>query len=285
VGPALVAANSSYFASQFPGVTGGGLAQPTTGKVVEKNSNYTNIDVGRAALLFAPTDNFSLNASIYYQRIYNHDTNAYWLNLSDPNDGRFWQGNAKAQPSRDRFFMPSLKAELDLGPVRLVSNTSYFDRRQSAVNDYTAFEHSLYYGSYLSAVGDYHPSFQFNSQKNLSEEFRIESANPDSRLTWVAGLFYTHNRQIAKQFVATLTTPVSFPAAGCPPFTVAPFCYGPLQAGGADAPLQGAVFGDALDPGRVRETQLAGFAQGDFNLTDKLKLTAGVRGARSKFNN
>jgi outer membrane receptor protein involved in Fe transport len=289
VGPLLVAANSNYFASQFPGVTPGGYAQPTTGKLIEKNSNYTDIDVLRGALTLAPTEDLTLTAAIYYQNIYNHDTNAYWVNLSDPADGRFAQGNAKAQPSHDRFYLPTFKADWELGPVRLVSDTSYFDRKQRAVNDYTAFEHSLYYGSYLSAVGDYHPSFQFNSQKNFSEEFRVESADPAARLTWVVGMFYTHNRQVAKQFVATLTTPVSFPAGGCPPFTVAPFCYGPLQAGGPGAPMQGAVFGDALDPGIVRETQLAGFAQGDFKLTPELTVTAGARVARSKvdiyFNN
>jgi outer membrane receptor protein involved in Fe transport len=289
VGPMLAAANSNYYASQFPGVTPGGYAQPTTGTMVQKNSNYQDIDVLRGALAFAPSDNFTLTASVYYQNIFNHDTNAYWANLSDPGDGRFAQGNTKAQPSHDHFILPALKAQWDLGPVRLVSNTSYFDRKQHAVNDYTSFEHSLYYGSYLSAVGDYHPSFQFNRQKNFSEEFRIESADPGARLTWVVGAFYTHNRQVAKQFVASLTTPAAFPAGGCPPFTVAPFCYGPLQAGGADAPMAGNVFGDALDPGIVRETQLAGFAQADFKLTSKLTVTAGARVARSKvdiyFNN
>jgi outer membrane receptor protein involved in Fe transport len=284
VGPLLAGANSNYYASQFPGVTPGGYAQPTTGKMVQKNSNYQDIDVLRGALAFAPTENFTLTAAIYYQNIFNHDTNAYWDNLSDRSAGRFAQGNTKAQPSHDHFYLPTLKADWDLGPVRLVSNTSYFDRKQRAVNDYTSFEHSLYYGSYLSAVGDYHPSFQFNRQKNFSEEFRIESADPGARLTWVVGAFYTHNRQVAKQFVASLTTPVAFPAGGCPPFTVAPFCYGPLQAGGADAPMAGNVFGDALDPGIVRETQLAGFAQADFKLTDKLTATAGVRVARSKVN-
>lgn len=291
VGPLLVAANSNYFASQFPGVTppAGGYAQPTTGTLVEKNSNYQDIDVLRGALTLAPTENLTLTAAIYYQNIYNNDSNSYWLNLSDPSNGRFAQGNAKAQPSHDHFYLPTLKAEWELGPVRLVSNTSYFNRKQRAENDYTSFEHSLYYGSYLSAVGDYHPAFQFNNQENFSEEFRIESADPAARLTWVAGVFYTHNRQVARQFVASLTTPVSFPAGGCPLFTVAPFCYGPLQPGGADAPMAGNVFGDALDPGIVKETQLAGFAQGDFKITDKLTLTAGARVARSKvdifFNN
>lgn len=284
VGPLLAQANSTYFASQFPGVAAGGYAQPTTGKVVEKNSNFQDVDVLRGALLFTPTDTLSLTASVYYQNINNHDTSSYWVNLSDPAGNRYGQGNPKGQPSHDRFYLPVLKAEWNLGPVRLVSTTSYFNRKQRAVNDYTTFEHSLYYGSYLSAVGDYHPSFQFNNQKNISEEFRIESADPTARLTWVAGIFYTKNKQIAKQFVATLSTPVSFPAGGCPPFTVAPFCYGPLQAGGPDAPMAGAVFGDALDPGIIREKQLAGFAQADFKVTDKLKLTAGVRVARADVN-
>lgn len=289
VGPLLAAANSNYYHTQFPGITGGGYAQPTTGTLVEKDSNYQDTEVVRGALTVVPTDALTLTASLYYQNIYNHDTNAYWVNLSNPNAGFFRQGHQKAQPSHDRFFLPSFKAELDLGAVRVISGTSYFDRSQRAVNDFTAFEHSIYYGSYLSAVGDYHPSYQFNTQRNFSEEFRIESADPGARLNWVAGVFYTHNRQVAKQFVASPSTPAAFPAGGCPPFVVAPFCYGPLQAGGADAPLPGAVYGDALDPGLVRETQLAGFAQADYRLTDKLKLTAGIRVARAKvdidFNN
>ena len=261
-----------------------GLTNPTTGRITERNSNYQNTDVLRGAIALAPTENLTLTASIYYQNIYNNDGNAFWLNLSDPENGKFSQGNNRNQPSHDKFYLPSLKAEWDAGPVRLISNTSYFNRKQNAINDYTAFEHSIYYGSYLSQIGDVTQSFQRNTQENISEEFRIESADPEARLSWVVGAFYTHNTQKAYQFVASTSTPVSLPAAGCPAGVFPPFCYGPLAEGSSAAPLPGAVYDDALDPGIIKETQLAGFAQADFKLTEKLKFTAGVRIARTDVN-
>lgn len=278
-----------YYAGLFPGVTPSDtLTQPTTGTVVEEDSNYQDTDVIRGALRFSPTDSLDITAALFYQRLYNNDSNGYWRNLSNVSERDFVQGNSQSQPGEDEFLLPSLKIAFDAGPVTITSNTSYFDRSQNAVADYTTFEHSLYYGSYLSPVGVLNTGYLLNDQKNFTQELRIES-NGGGRLNWVVGAFYTNNDQQAGQFNDVSGTPAAFPVNGCPVGFTPPFCYGPPVAGGDGAPVAGAVFGNVLNPATLKETQLAGFAQADFNITEELKLTAGVRVAKTEveigFNN
>lgn len=277
-----------YFQAAFPGVTPiNGVAQPTTGKVVDADSNYAETDIVRGALRFQPTEELDITASIFYQNAYNNDSSTYWLNLSKVDQGDFVQGNNQSQPSSDEFFIPSVKIEYDADSVIITSNTSYFKRDQSAFNDYTAFEHSLYYGSYLSDVGDSTDAYQFNAQENFTQELRLQSASKGP-LNWIVGFFYTKNFQEARQYNDISTVPVSFPTGGCPaspvpPFIVTPpFCYGAPVTGSSRAPVSGAVYGNALDPMNLHETQAAAFAQFDYNITDKLKLTAGVRVAQTE---
>lgn len=278
-----------YFAANFPGVTPTDvIEEPTTGTLVEEDVNYQDTDVLRGALRFAPTERLDITASVFWQKIYNNDSNGYWTNLSGEDDGYFAQGNTLAQPSDDEFILPSLKIEYDAGPVSIISNTSYFDRNQSAVNDYTTFEHSLYYGSYLSDPDDFTVGYQFNEQQNFSQELRVES-NGTGPLDLVVGLFYTTNDQEARQYNDVSSVDVSFPDDGCPPGVFPPFCYGAPVAGGPDAPVEGEVFGNVLDAGTLSEQQFAGFAQADYEIAEGLTLTAGVRVADTRvkigFNN
>jgi iron complex outermembrane receptor protein len=284
-----------YFQAAFPGVTPiDGTPQPTTGKVVEADSNYVDTDIVRGAIRFKPTEELDVTASLFYQNSYVNDSSAYWLNLSKVTENDFIQGNNQSQPSSDEFYIPSLTVEYDAGPLTITSTTSFFKRDQSAFNDYTAFEHSLYYGSYLSSVGDSTDAYQFNEQENFTQELRVQS-NGNGPLNWIVGFFYTKNFQEARQYNDISTVPVSFPTAGCPaspvpPFIVTPpFCYGAPVAGSARSPVTGQVLGNALDPMTLDETQAAIFAQIDYDVTEKLKMTAGVRVAQTEveisFNN
>ena len=172
-----------------------------TGAVSQEDSNYQDSRVLKAALSWAPIQDLTVTGSIYYQRIFNNDTNAYWENLSNPDSGVYRQGNPMAAPSKDTFYLPALHVDWNLGKVRLVSNTSYFYRDNSAVNDYTTFEFGIWAGDYRFPAGAYAPAYQFNRQQNFTQEVRLESADPDARLNWVLGVFYSKNRQVAKQRV------------------------------------------------------------------------------------
>jgi outer membrane receptor protein involved in Fe transport len=240
-----------------------------TGALQEADSNYQDSRVLRGALTWSPIESLQITGSLYYQRITNNDTNAYWENLSRPDDGVYRQGNAKGQPSWDTFYLPAVKIDWDLGPVRFVSNTSFFHRNNQAINDYTAFEFGIWAGDYRFPAGAYAPAYQYNRQQNYTQEARFESTDPNARLTWVIGVFYAKNRQVAKQRVQD---------------TYLPGLLGPaFNAIFGGQPLAGGLYTFVLDPTVAHDEQIAGFGQADFKLTEKLKLTAGLRVARTKF--
>jgi outer membrane receptor protein involved in Fe transport len=210
--------------------------------------------------------------SVYYQETWNNDAGTYWEVPSDAEKGRFNNGNAVANWNRDRFVLPALKIEAELGDVSLVSNTSYFNRNQKAQNDYTVFEAALWTGNPFYPAGMYAPAFQYNKQSNFTQEVRLQSNNPDSPLRWVIGGFYTHNRQTAQQFVQDTFLPDLFESVTGVPF-VAVFGQG----------LVDGKYTFVLDKAVSTDEQIAGFGQVDYNVTEALKLTAGVRVAHTKF--
>ncbi|MEN7536728.1 TonB-dependent receptor [Aurantiacibacter flavus] len=279
--------NHPYYQATYPGLTPvDGTPEPTTGTIVEKDSNYLETDIVRAALRFTPTDELDITASVFYQNTYSNDSATYWLNLSDVENHDFVQGNNQAQPSSDEFYIPSLEVEYDAGPFSIVSTTSYFKRDQEAFNDYTTFEHAIYFGSYLSDLDESTDAYQFNEQENFTQELRFQS-NGGGPVNWVLGFFYTDNKQEARQYNDISTLPVPFPEMGCPPSPVPPFvvtppfCYGAPVEGSDRSPVDGAVLGNALDPMTLDETQAAVFAQVDYDITERLTLTAGVRVAKT----
>src|SRR6185437_10785755 len=120
---------------------------PTPGSVttvLSPNSNWQNSAALKAALTFAPIDGLTITPSIYYQRVKVNDTQAFWSALSNPDSGQFVNGNALNALSNDHFYLPALKVEWAFSNLRLVSNTSYFNRDSEAINDYSAFETALW---------------------------------------------------------------------------------------------------------------------------------------------
>ena len=243
-----------------------------SGNVLDENANHSDTVVLQGALVFQPTDNLTIRPSIFYQDIDIADGNFFWETLSNQDDGNFRNGNALANTSSDRLLLPALAIELDLGDVSVFSNTSYFDRKQNAVNDYTAFEAALWTGNPFYPAGMFAPAFQDNQQQNFTQELRLQSNDPDSRLQWVIGAFYSRNKQVAAQLVQDTFLPDLFFAATGVPFEVA---FG-----------QGLVDGKysfVLDDARSTDEQIAGFGQLDFQVTDQLALSAGVRVSKTDF--
>ncbi|MET3473190.1 outer membrane receptor protein involved in Fe transport [Novosphingobium sp. 1529] len=245
-----------------------------TGAVQDKNANRSDVIVARAALTFKPTDSLTITPAVFFQKTVKNDGDAYWVQLSDPAVGRFNSGNAIASPNRDRFTLPSLKIEADLGSVTAISSTAYLDRQQRATSDYTSLDSALFVGNPYYPDGAVSPSDYVNTQKSFTQEVRLQSNGPaDSRLTWVIGGFYQHSKQIAYQNV---------PAAFLPSFFEA-------QTGLNFASIfgTGLVNGDSIyvqDPYQAIDKQLAAFGQVDFKVTPKLKIVAGLRWAHTEFN-
>jgi hypothetical protein len=72
-----------------------------------------------------------------------------------------------------------------------------------------------------------------NGQRNFVQEIRFQSNHPEARINWVAGLFYSHNKQTAGQPIS-----VNFlknaPFVGFSP-TLAGYTDGPPYGPGASA--------------------------------------------------
>jgi outer membrane receptor protein involved in Fe transport len=218
------------------------------------------------------------------------------LNAIDAPDNAF--GN-------DKFTLSAVAINWDLGPVTLASNTSYFDRKASQWYDYTKGYAQFYSPQFfleadgVTSTGTYVPdgwkamSLYNNGQGNFVQEFRIQSNDATARFTWLAGAFYSHNRQTANQPISTNFMENSswlgfYPTA---------FGYGYVAVDGGDPFGPGSTafqnfFGDNNLPGSVNflgqwkmvEKQTAGFAQADFKITGQLKFTAGVRVSKNKLN-
>ena len=271
----------------YPAATPYPPTAPTRSSVtnaVDADSNWQNSSAFKAAISFAPTENLTITPSLYYQRMTMNDTPAFWAALSDPGSNEFNNGNAINAESKDHFYLPALKIDWAFAGLRLVSNTSYFNRDSEAINDYSSFETALWGQVFTTAGipgsipylnGPYYPagftpatSFQGNLQNNIAQELRLQSDDADARINWVVGLFYSHSRQTAIQIVSD------------------PGLFGFIastNAVGFGPPLEDGRYTFVQDPVIARDKQLALYAQADFRLTDRFTVTAGVRAADTKF--
>lgn len=274
----------------YPAGTPWPPAAPTPASVtrdIDANSNWQNSSAFKAALSFAPTDNLTITPSIYYQRMYLHDTSAFWAALSRPGSNSYKNGNSINADSNDHFYLPALKIDWGFSGMRLVSTTSYFNRDSKALNDYTSFETALW-GQVFTTLGSpplpptvrpylngpYFPSgftpatsFQGNLQNNITQELRLQSDQPDARINWVVGLFYSHGRQTAIQIVSD---------PGLNGFIAG-------LTGGIAPVLEQGRYTFVQDPVIARDKQLALYAQADAKLTQRLTVTAGLRAADTRF--
>ena len=188
-------------------------------RATDRAANGADTIVVRAALAWAPSPGLTITPAFNYQDRAQHNGDAFWVSISDPNRGRFLTGTPDRMADHDRFYLPSIKVEYDFGPVRLISVTSYYDR-QETVNGYSGTLYNLSYfqqlagagldpqlGPCAQCAGDPSPlllasgpnlpgfgpysarNITYNRQRNLVQEFRLQSADPHARLTWVAGLF------------------------------------------------------------------------------------------------
>lgn len=239
------------------------VAQKVTG-VVESNANWQDTNVVRAAVKLAASHDTSVIASVYHQELKLNDTSAYWEMISDPSAGVFNNGNAQPNTSKDPFTLWSVKVNSDLGATKLSSSTSYFSRNQTGVSDYTQFLGTLLiqnpYTSGPGSAGGLGSAYFTDTQHNIMEELKLQSADPKATLSWVAGLFLSRTDENTTESmvdgaIMTYIGMPSYPGLGADQLVY----QGPYEA---------------------IERQTALFGQGDLNITPTIKLTAGLRVAK-----
>src|SRR6267142_1741318 len=128
---------------------------PVTLATDEKNANYDQTMLVRLAAVWAPNDKLTVTPSYYYQDRYRNDVENYWPLYSNPGKDRFFSANPTQRSAPDRFYLPALKIEADLGATKLISNTSYYHRQEETGYDGTLYNLGFYQsGGFLNYLPD-----------------------------------------------------------------------------------------------------------------------------------
>jgi iron complex outermembrane recepter protein len=274
---------------------------PATGQG-QSNANYDDTTLYRLALVWAATDKITVTPSFYYQDRYRNNDEDYWPIYSNPGNNQFVNADPDQIPDPDRFYLASTKIEGDLGFAKLISNTSYYHRKEITGYEGTEYNMGFYQsevfsGSFLpgvyplidgngihlppGATNYLSPNTINNNQQNIIQEIRLQSSDSSSPLIWTTGLFFSENRQTYLELIHDpLLNELSLAATGQPytNFFVDPdgnpVLYNPQYP-------EDSYFLST----RADDKQYAWFGEATYSFTDQLKLTLGARYSKTQFTN
>jgi iron complex outermembrane receptor protein len=248
-----------------------------TGRVAERDINDARSTVGRVALGWKPAEDVTITPSVLFQQSDIDDSSLVDLGSSDTDRNELRNRLfVLPEPHNDRLWLPALKATVDFDGFTLISNTSFLTRKTTTSSDDISLNLALFanYFDYAPPPGLEAPfAFTHNrtSQKSFTQELRLQSAD-DGPVNWVTGAFFSRSTT-RDQFggVNTQLLPLinfGLERAGAPPVgSVAEFL-------GAE-PYQGLYV--IYQRSRYFDLQKSLFAQVDYEIVPRLKLTAGVR--------
>ncbi len=267
--------------------------------VIDHNANRAQSYLLRLAGLWAPNDTWAITPSIYFQKHDLHDDSAYWPIYSNPGSNSFLNGDPSPRSQPDKFYLPALKIEGSFEAFHLISNTSFYHRQEQTGYDGTLYDVGFYQtllgdpsayvnfplldGSGLhfptSVAGYRSPNSVDNGQENFVQEVRLVSSDPNARLVWTTGLFFSDDRQtyleqlhdpMLEQFwqgVAGLDYTDVFTDQNGNPLT-----YDPAF------PTDSYFLAT-----HAKDTQVAWYGEATYAITGSLKATVGLRESRTKF--
>ena len=244
------------------------VAMPGCLSVAQKDANTADSTVLRGALLWKPVDWLSIEPSVHYQKFHQDNPSEIEEAISDPSQGIFRQAHSKNEPVTDQMFIPSLKVQADLPGVVVTSSTSYVWRKNRFYTDYTQYQDFFFFNDPYPLTGapdDFGLGIYGITQNDLSEEFRIASADPSAKLTWVVGAFGDVSREVDYAHVIHPDLPNLIQSI---------FGATIAQVLGVD-PYQGTYV--AYNNVATTDKQEAVFADVDYHFTDTVKLTVGGR--------
>jgi outer membrane receptor protein involved in Fe transport len=129
-------------------------------------------------------------------------------------------------------------------------------------------------GFNLPGFGRYSsPNTVTNKQNNFTQEIRLQSSNPNSRLVWVTGLFYQQNRQLSVEEIHDPQLE-----------QITNYLFGQSAEDYWGEGLQ-PQYGndDYINYDLVHSRQIAAFGDITFAITPQLKLEGGLRYAQTHF--
>ncbi|HEY0801578.1 MAG TPA: TonB-dependent receptor [Steroidobacteraceae bacterium] len=277
---------------------------PTTLALQERNANFDQTVLYRLAAVWAPTDQLTVTPSIYYQDRYRNNAEDYWPLYSQPSKDRLVSADPTQRSDPDRFYLAAVKVEGNLGFAKLISNTSYYHRKEQTGYDGTIYNLGFYQSAvFLNTDGssasspyplidgsgihlpasatDYRsPNSIDNGQQNITQEIRLQSNDANSALVWTTGLFFSSNRQTyLEQIHDPMLNQLSKAATGLTfdnwfvdPTTGLPVGYDPRFPNDSYF-LQT----------QAKDQQYAVFGEGTYSFTDQYKLTLGARYSKLKY--
>jgi outer membrane receptor protein involved in Fe transport len=279
----------------------------------QANANRTDTYALRGALTWAPTANLKITPGIDYQNRDQNNYDYYWVGISQP--GNLRSGTPDRQGDYDHFVLPTLKVEWDPGPVKVISDTSYYNRGEK-VGGYSGTLYNLSYFQHFidpggnppyadstygyasdpngnpcaaSGCGQAYPLLNAtglnlpglpnyvsanritNAQQNFTQELRIQSNEPASRLQWTVGVFYAFDRQQSNEQIFD---------PELPQLTQLLWGEDMITAWGENL-LPGGV--DYDNDTRAHDRQTALYADATYAISDRLKVNLGLRYAWTKF--
>jgi outer membrane receptor protein involved in Fe transport len=272
---------------------------PVSLATTEKNANFDQTTLIRLAAVWAPTDKLTVTPSYYYQDRYRNNVESFWPLYSNPGNNDFVSADPTQRSDPDRFYLPALKIEGDLGFAKLISNTSYFHRKEETGYDGTLYDLGFYQtffgpgyslqsplmldgsGVHLPAGATNYrsPASIDNFQQNITQEIRLQSNDPTSRLIWTTGVFFSTNRQrYLEQIHDPLLNELTMAATGMSYLDVF------TDANGNPVPYDPRYPNDSYFLlTNAKDQQTAVYGEGSFSFTDELKLTLGARYSKSKY--
>ena len=258
------------------------------------NKRGVNSDITKALRvdgLYQPSELFSAEAQVNYQRVDSKDSPIFYLGSQTIGyppvtqvGGLFKQSKEVAEPTADTVLTSNLDLVANLGFADLTSVTSYFWRAMEMITDATFFDNTvlaqavfppLPNGNYSSAVA-LAPVQQFYPVEfqTYTQEFRLSSpSGTNSPLKWVGGLYFSRSEQSYLNNEPDYSLPAAYQAGyGQPISTQNPILGLPPSAGNSVW-----INGIYSQNTRTYTYEYAGFGQIDYDITPKLHFSTGVR--------
>jgi iron complex outermembrane receptor protein len=235
---------------------------------IDENVNTGTRAGVRAALRFAPSQNFTITPQLIYQSVkmdgwnridaFNILANPYTTTRPAVTLGERQLFTQIDEPFTDDFLVGGLNLNYNVGGTNLTSVTSFTSRDILVVRDAGALTSSITGGSIGLSEAIYTldaPLDDATTSKVFTQEVRL--AGGSDRLRWLAGAFYSTNQRDYAQslFVDGFQTASGIPTVGL------------------RAPRDVLFFSDL----GYDLNQVAIFGEGTYTVNDRLNLTAGLR--------
>ena len=240
---------------------------------IKKNVNTGDRTGVRAAVEIAPNDRLTITPRAVYQKVtmdgwnrtdlYNILGNPFTTTRPAVNLGERQIFTQIDEPFNDKFFLGDVNVKYNFGDLTLTSVTSYTHRDIDVVRDAGALTSSITGGSFGLPPSVYNlnsPLDDATKANGWTQEVRLSGGKNESRFNWVAGGFYGNSRRAYRQNLLVAGYEALEPS-------------GPFKNTRTFAPKDILFYSDLS----YKLDQFALFGEGTLAVTEKFKVTAGLR--------